>query len=82
MTVTTVGFGDIIPITVVGKIVASVLMITGYVIIAIPTVFVTVELLKVVCGSNNIISTQTCLECSLDDHNPNVDFCKFRGSCL
>lgn len=44
VTMTTVGYGDIAPVTVLGKFFASVVMMTGYGIIAVPTGIVTVEL--------------------------------------
>lgn len=44
VTTTTVGYGDITPVTVVGKILASLMMITGYAIIAIPTGLISVEM--------------------------------------
>lgn len=44
VTVTTVGFGDIVPQTVLGKILSSIAMIMGYAIIAVPTGIITVEL--------------------------------------
>lgn len=56
ITVTTVGYGDIVPFTVLGKFIASVAMIIGYAIIAVPTGIVTSEMVKanaakVVCGA-------------------------------
>ena len=56
ITVTTVGYGDIVPFTVLGKFIASVAMIIGYAIIAVPTGIVTSEMVKanavrVVCAS-------------------------------
>ncbi|MCH2224293.1 MAG: ion transporter [Crocinitomicaceae bacterium] len=46
VTTTTVGYGDITPVTELGKILASLMMITGYVIIAVPTGLITVEMSK------------------------------------
>lgn len=46
VTMTTVGYGDIAPITPLGRIVASMLMITGYGIIAVPTGIVTSEMMR------------------------------------
>lgn len=46
VTVTTVGYGDVVPTTVVGKFIASFSMILGYTIIAVPTSIVSVELGK------------------------------------
>lgn len=44
ITITTVGYGDIVPQTITGKFIASIIMIIGYAIIAVPTGIVTVEL--------------------------------------
>lgn len=46
VTTTTVGYGDIVPATDLGKMLASLMMITGYVIIAVPTGLITVEMSK------------------------------------
>ncbi|WP_353134853.1 ion transporter [Pseudopedobacter sp.] len=57
VTITTVGFGDIVPMTYLGKFLASVIMLSGYAIIAVPTGIVTVELAK------NRKHTITCKYC-------------------
>src|SRR5690606_37792206 len=46
VTLTTVGYGDIVPVTVPGKILASVVMILGYGVIAVPTGIVSAELVS------------------------------------
>lgn len=46
VTITTVGYGDIIPVTVAGKFVSSIIMLLGYSIIAVPTGIITAEMLK------------------------------------
>ena len=76
VTLTTVGFGDITPQTPVGQILASVIMIMGYGIIAVPTGIVTAEYAQV---RNKIVSTQACPECSKEGHEQDADFCKFCG---
>lgn len=71
VTVTTVGFGDIVPQTVLGKILSSLSMILGYAIIAVPTGIITVELSKSktdhkICGSckqENADDAQYCSHC-------------------
>lgn len=47
VTITTVGYGDVVPQTILGKMVSSLAMIMGYAIIAVPTGIVTVELTQV-----------------------------------
>ena len=71
VTVTTVGFGDIVPLTTLGKLLSSVAMIIGYSIIAVPTGIITVELSKGRvtnrkcnnCGHENPEDAQYCNQC-------------------
>jgi voltage-gated potassium channel len=77
VTMTTVGYGDISPQTNLGQAIASLVMILGYGIIAIPTGIVTSELTQ----SMNI-STQICPECSAEGHDMNAKFCKICGAQL
>lgn len=79
VTMTTVGYGDIAPQTPVGQILASLIMIAGYAIIAIPTGIVTSEIAR---ASNHKVSTQACPSCSLQDHDIDAKFCKACGSHL
>mgnify|MGYP003818633523 CR=1 FL=1 len=44
ITITTVSYGDIVPVTVLGKFISSFAMIVGYAIIAVPTEIITVEM--------------------------------------
>lgn len=78
VTLTTVGYGDIAPQTVVGQAIASIIMILGYGIIAVPTGLVTAELVK----SNQNDNTVSCSQCSLEGHDSDAEFCKFCGSQL
>jgi voltage-gated potassium channel len=73
VTITTVGFGDIVPQTVLGQSIASLLMLLGYAIIAVPTGIVTVELTK----QKDKITTQSCPSCSLQGHDSDAIFCKY-----
>ena len=61
VTLTTVGYGDLSPKTALGQFFASIVMIMGYGIIAVPTGIVTVELGKTVAKQ---FSTQICPELS------------------
>lgn len=79
VTITTVGYGDISPSTDLGKLIASMIMIIGYSIIAIPTGIVTVELANVFKKS---ISTQSCMNCSKEGHDHDAQFCKYCGHIL
>lgn len=78
-TMSTVGFGDIVPQTVLGRFLASVLMILGYAIIAVPTGIVTVELGAAARAANN---TQACPSCGAEGHDNDARHCKYCGSSL
>lgn len=79
VTMTTVGYGDIAPQTVLGKILASAVMIMGYGIIAVPTGIVTVEL----AGSvKNSTRTDACSNCGADGHALDANHCKYCGEKL
>lgn len=71
ITVTTVGYGDIVPHTILGKFISSFAMIIGYAIIAVPTGIITVEMskssdTKIICpqcSANNIETSNYCTNC-------------------
>jgi voltage-gated potassium channel len=79
VTMTTVGYGDIAPKTVVGQSLAALLMILGYAIIAIPTGIVSAELVRTPLGA---VSTQACPACGAAGHDYDATFCKYCGSNL
>lgn len=81
VTLTTVGYGDISPVTPLGQFIASVIMIVGYAVIAVPTGIVTSEVMN--AKNNQIdINTQSCPNCSKEGHEDDAEFCKFCGSEL
>jgi voltage-gated potassium channel len=71
VTLTTVGYGDIAPQSPLGQALASLVMIMGYGIIAVPTGIVTVELAEV--GRQQ--AAARCPACRADGHRPNARFC-------
>jgi voltage-gated potassium channel len=79
VTMTTVGYGDIAPQTGIGQTLASVVMVLGYGIIAVPTGIVTVEMSQAFKGR---VSTQACPECSAEGHDADARHCKFCGASL
>ncbi len=79
VTVTTVGFGDITPKTVLGQLIASVLMVMGYGIIAVPTGIVSVEL---AAATRHAVDTRACLGCGKQGHDMDASHCKFCGHSL
>lgn len=72
VTVTTVGYGDISPVTPLGQVIASLLMITGYGIIAVPTGIVTVEMAKVSSGKE-------CPQCKKPADRRDARYCSYCG---
>lgn len=79
VTLTTVGYGDLIPATTLGKAIASVVMICGYGIIAVPTGIVTVELSQAVRQGER---RRVCPECGAAEHDDDANFCKSCGAEL
>ncbi|MCB0402652.1 MAG: ion transporter [Flavobacteriales bacterium] len=78
VTLTTVGYGDIAPETVLGQTIASLIMIIGYAIIAVPTGIVGAEIARAKTSTN----TQACPSCSREGHDDDAEFCKYCGSKL
>lgn len=76
VTLTTVGFGDLTPATPLGRFFASIIMIMGYGIIAVPTGIMSVELSRATFNVN----TQACTGCGLHFVTPDAKFCSSCGS--
>ncbi|MDF1563053.1 MAG: ion transporter [Deltaproteobacteria bacterium] len=79
VTMTTVGFGDIAPVTPLGQSLAALVMILGYGIIAVPTGIVTSELAR---ARKPAVTTQACRSCMAEDHDPDAKHCKHCGERL
>jgi voltage-gated potassium channel len=93
VTLTTVGFGDIAPVTPLGQLIAAIIMIMGYGIIAVPTGIVSAEYVKdaKAQNSNSIkikgeeyvhMNTQVCENCSAKKHRDDAKFCHHCGYSL
>ena len=82
VTLTTVGYGDIAPQTSLGQLIATIVMILGYGIIAVPTGIVTAEFTKQ--GKNNKVhlNTQSCPSCAVENHQDGASHCFKCGSQL
>jgi voltage-gated potassium channel len=78
-TMTTVSYGDITPKTALGQTLASVIMILGYGIIAVPTGIVSAEL---VSQRHKKITTQVCPHCLKEGHDEDASHCKYCGGTL
>lgn len=80
VTITTVGFGDIVPQTPLGRALASFVMILGYSIIAVPTGIVTSEMAIVSMEERKKKRKRLiCSNCSQDEHDEDAFFCKYCG---
>ena len=79
VTLTTVGYGDIAPQTIAGQSLASLLMIMGYAIIAVPTGIVSAEISM---AHREKMNTETCPSCMKVGHDVDAKYCRFCGSEL
>lgn len=79
VTMTTVGYGDIAPKTVLGQMLASVIMILGYGIIAVPTGIVSVEMAQL---RTKPVNTVACPTCGAEGHDHDARHCKYCGGTL
>jgi voltage-gated potassium channel len=79
VTMTTVGYGDVAPASPLGKFVASVLMIMGYGIIAVPTGIVTLELNR---AARQGETQRPCRGCGVTRHDADAVYCRYCGSPL
>jgi len=84
VTLTTVGYGDISPVTPFGQFIAAIIMISGYAVIAVPTGIVTSEVMNATSAkkSKKELSTQHCKYCSADGHDRDAIHCKYCGNQL
>lgn len=78
VTITTVGFGDITPGTPLGQVVASICMLMGYAIIAVPTGIVTAEVMRQ--GGDE--TTDACPGCGVHGHLEDAEYCRKCGEKL
>ncbi len=80
VTITTVGYGDISPVTPLGKLIASIMMLMGYGIIAVPTGILTTEIAAKARQYRE--STEVCPGCGREGHDASAKYCKWCGSKL
>src|SRR6187200_349916 len=80
VTITTVGYGDISPVTPLGKFIASIMMFIGYGIIAVPTGIITTDIAMAV--RNKKPGHEACPACGREGHDRDAKFCKYCGSEL
>jgi len=75
VTITTVGYGDISPVTPLGKFLASFIMIIGYSVLAVPTGIVTSSFIR----TSKRSPTQSCPNCSAENHDIDAKYCNHCG---
>jgi voltage-gated potassium channel len=80
VTITTVGYGDISPVTAWGKFIASIMMFIGYGIIAVPTGIITTEM--AIAERKRKHGHETCPGCGREGHDADARFCKWCGHNL
>lgn len=78
-TLSTVGYGDITPITPLGKTMATIVMVMGYGIIAVPTGIITLEMNE---AHRRQANTRTCAACSAEGHQREATYCWRCGAHL
>ena len=79
VTMTTVGYGDISPQTNLGQLLAAVVMIMGYAVIAVPTGIVSSEMYSQ-SKKKHQITTQHCMNCGREGHDADAIYCKYCAS--
>ncbi|MDD5411584.1 MAG: ion transporter [Methylobacter sp.] len=82
VTLTTVGFGDITPKTDLGRAIASIVMVTGYAIIAVPTGIFTAELSHTMKRQKARTDKRICTKCRKSGHEPDANYCRICGEEL
>ncbi len=80
VTITTVGYGDISPVTPLGKFIASVIMLIGYAIIAVPTGIITTEIALAMKEKKQ--ANEACPNCGREGHDWDATHCKYCGARL
>lgn len=82
VTMTTVGYGDITPITVLGKFLSAVMMLIGYSMIIVPAGILSGEIAAEAQRHARRSTSQHCPSCSRDGHEFDATYCKFCGEHL
>lgn len=82
VTVATVGYGDIAPVTPVGKFLTAILIIFGYSLIVVPTGIITAEMGNRKKGVDGDLAQRHCGDCGHEEPDPAAHFCKYCGAGL
>lgn len=78
VTMTTVGYGDITPVTTLGRLFSSIVMLLGYTVLAVPTGIVTASMMQ----ASHDAASRVCPNCGRSGHDKNATHCKYCGSEL
>ena len=84
VTITTVGYGDVVPQTSIGRAIASVGMLIGYAVIAVPTGIVTAELTlaEQARREQTTALSRNCTNCAHVEQDPHSHYCRYCGAHL
>ncbi|MEM9828832.1 MAG: potassium channel family protein, partial [Planctomycetota bacterium] len=90
VSLTTVGYGDVVPQTALGKVISTILILLGYSLIIVPSTFVSAEYSKTKPGdrtpdASGVFETNAagvCENCQNDDHRPDARYCYGCGAAL
>jgi len=84
VTITTVGYGDVIPLTPLGRLIASIGMLIGYAVIAVPTGIVTAELTvaQQARRDRDARESRNCTNCASVEHDAKAHYCRNCGAAL
>ena len=83
VTLTTVGFGDIAPVTAAGRFLATFIMILGYGVIAVPTAIISTQYMSRDREEGSVqLNTQSCRNCGASGHKDGAEFCYSCGEEL
>lgn len=79
VTVTTVGYGDVVPVTAAGRAISAMAMLLGYAIIAVPTGIYTSNLVR---ERREPARALNCPQCARAGHQGDARYCRFCGAAL
>lgn len=79
ITMTTVGYGDVVPVTIVGKITTMMLVLVGYSLIIVPTGILSAEITDT---RRRVTTTRACPHCMAEGHDRDAKYCKRCGQLL
>lgn len=76
VTLTTVGYGDITPVTAIGRFLSALVMLMGYTILAVPTGIVSATMIQ----ESRKSLRKRCSNCGRDGHDKDAKYCRYCGA--